>query len=267
MLRHTAGHMTPEPHVFELASLPQELGEIVIQGLRLGRLAYRRLLNLTTLLAFMGLIPTVVQVWGKGDDVSFETPTPTDWLRQFDGPYGVGILVVSAISLLPQIMLLRRIALAARGQKEARSDEIRKALHLWPWALLTVLLYVLVVGFGLVLIVPGIILAVSLMFSVYATVLDGLKPLPALNTSHNLVWGHWWRTLGMLLVVYVPFGLLAAMLSSALGLDIATDQVIHGRDLFKEAVLEMVLVAFLSPFLYSIQYLYFHDLKLRRQAP
>jgi hypothetical protein len=70
----------------------------------------------------------------------------------------------------------------------------------------------------------------------------------------------------MLLVVYVPFGLLATILSSALGLDIATDQVIHGRDLFKEAVLEMVLVAFLSPFLCSIQYLYYHDLKLRRQV-
>jgi hypothetical protein len=258
--------------VIELPSLPREMGEIVIQGLRLGRFAYRRLLNLSTVIAFLSLIPTVVQVWGKGDDVSFDTPAFTDWaalaawLRQFYGSYGIAVLLTGALALLPQILLLRRIALTLRGQKEAPREEIRQALRIWPWALLTVLLYLLVVSFGFVLIVPGIILAVSLMFSVYATVLDGVKPLPALNMSHNLVWGHWWRTLGLLLMIYIPFGLLAAILSSAFGLDVAPDQAVHGRDLFKEAVLEMVLVAFLSPFLCSIQYLYYHDLKLRRQA-
>ena len=55
--------------MFELPSLPQEMGEIVVQGLRLGRLLYRRLLNLTTIIAFLGLIPTVAQVWGRHNEV------------------------------------------------------------------------------------------------------------------------------------------------------------------------------------------------------
>ena len=259
--------------MFELPSLPQEMGEIVIQGLRLGRLAYRRLLNLTTVIAFLSLIPTVVQVWGKGDDVSFEAPVFNDWnmlsawLRQFYGAYGVALLVTGGLSLLPQTLLLRRIALAARGQKEAPRDEIRQALRLWPWTMLTALAYVVAVGSGFLLIVPGLILGVSLMFSVYATVFDGVRPMAALNMSHNLVWGRWWRTLGLLLIIYVPFMLLGAMLSSMLGFDLDPGQAVHARDLFKQAVLDMVLVAFLSPFVFSIQYLYYRDLKLRRQVP
>lgn len=258
--------------MFELPSLPQELGEIVIQGLRLGRLAYRRLLNLSTVMAFMSLIPTVVQVWGKGDDVSFDMPLPSDWptlltwLRQFDGPYGLALLVTGALVLLPQTMLMRRIALASRDQKEAPREEIRQALHLWPWVVLTGLAYNLVVLFGLTLIVPGCVLLVSLMFSIYATVLDGQKPLAALNMSHHLVWGHWWRTLGVWLILYVFPLLLGATFSSMFGFDIGPGETLHARDLFKDAVLDMVVMAFLLPFVFSIQFLYYRDLKLRRQG-
>jgi len=258
--------------VFELPSLPQEMGEIIIQGLRLGRLAYRRLLNLTTVIAFLGLIPTVVELWGKGDDVSFEMPEPTDWtsllalLRQYYSAYGLAALAAGGLVLFPQILLLRRLALAVRGQKDTPREELRQALRLWPWALLAAAIYVLAVGFGLLLLVPGVILGVSLMFSVYAVVLDGMLPLPALNASHHLVWGHWWRTVGLLLIVYVPLFLLSATLSSALGFDQGPGQALHARDIFKQAVLDMVLVAFLSPFVFSIQYLYYRDLKLRKQA-
>lgn len=257
--------------MFELPSLPQEMGEIVIQGLRLGRLLYRRLLNLTTIIAFLGLVPTVAQVWGKGDEVSFDMPSFTDsaalseWFRQFYGSYGVTLLIVGALTLFPEIVLLRRIGAAVRGVKETRGEEMRQALKLWPWALLATVLYLLVVALGLLLIVPGVILGISLMFCFYAVVLDGSRPLPALNASHHLVWGHWWRTLGLMILFYLAFALLDILLSSAFGLGLDAGQPVHARDLFKAAVLDMVLVAFLSPFVFCIQFLYYRDLKLRKQ--
>ena len=258
--------------MFELPSLPQEMGEIVIQGLRLARLLYRRLLNLTTIIAFLGLVPTVAQVWGKGDEVSFDMPSFTDWnafsdwFRQFYGSYGITLLIIGALTLFPQIVLLRRIAAAVRGTKETRGEEMRQALRLWPWALLTAAMYLLVVALGLVVLVPGVILGISLMFSFYAVVLDGSRPLPALNASHNLVWGHWWRTLGLVFLFYVAFALLGMLLSSVFGLGLDAGQTVHARDLFKAAVLDMVLVAFLSPFVFCIQFLYYRDLKLRKQT-
>ena len=256
--------------MFELASLPQELGEIVLQGLRLGALTFRRLFSLTTIIAFLGLIPTVVLVWGANDTTSFDTPTFEAIGHRFISPYGALIFAVAVAGLLPQAMLLKRIALAARGTAEARDVELRQALRVWPWMLLAMIVYALVVALGMLLVlIPGLILALTLMFAEYGVVLEGQKPLAALNASHNLVWGHWWRTFGMLLLVTIPPLLLISILSAAFGIDFGTmdDPVVHGRDLFKQAVLQMVFLAFCGPFYYSILFLYYHDLKLRRQAP
>jgi hypothetical protein len=38
-----------------------------------------------------------------------------------------------------------------------------------------------------------------------------------------------------------------------------------GRDFFSQTVLQMVFLAFFGPFIYSILFLYYHDLKLRKQ--
>lgn len=255
--------------MFELASLPQEMGEIVLQGIRLGRLSFRRLFNLTSILAFLELVPTIVLVWGTGDQVSFDVSDMHTLMKLAMGPYGIAGVITKAVSMVPLAMLLRRIALSARGQKESRSEEIRHALRAWPWMVLAFLVYALVVGFGLMLlVVPGVILFFSLLFVGFAVVLEGLKPLPALNLSHNLVWGHWWRTLGLVLLVYIPLFLAVSIVAAILGIGTgnASDAAVHGRDLFKQGVLEMVALAFFGPFIYSILYVYYHDLKLRRQA-
>ncbi len=254
--------------MFELASLPQELGEIVLQGIRLGSLAFRRLFTLTTVLAFLGLIPTVFLVWGANDTTSFDMPTLDAIAHRFISPYGGLLSIVTVIGLLPQAMLLKRVALAARGSAEARDAELRQALRVWPWMLLALVIYGLVVALGMMMVlIPGVILALSLMFVEYGVVLDGLKPIAALNASHNLVWGHWWRTFGLLLMVTIPPLLIISILSAALGISFGSmdDPVVHGRDLFKQAVLEMVFFAFCGPFYYSILFLYYHDLKLRKQ--
>jgi len=252
--------------MYELASVPQEMGEIVVQGIRLGRMTFRRLFTVSSVLAFMGLIPTVILVWGKGDDVSFDISTPLVWLREFEWPYGISILIAGMFGLIPQAILLRRIAAAIRGQDEALPAELKQVLWLWPVMLLTALAYTLAVALGLILIAPGLIFILSLMFAQFAVVLDGQKPFPALNFSHHLVWGNWWRTLGLMLLIYVPFDLVVRIFAAILGLDAGANDSLHGRDLFKEAVLEMVLLAVLAPFFFSIQYLYYHDLKLRKQA-
>src|SRR5579871_1567822 len=102
--------------MFELASTPQDLGDIILQGIRLGRLAYRRLFTLTSILAFLGLIPTMVQVWGVHDEKSFDFQTLEAWTNQFTPAYDSVALLALALGLLLQAVLIRRIDAAARGQ-------------------------------------------------------------------------------------------------------------------------------------------------------
>lgn len=252
--------------MFELASLPQEMGQIVVQGIALGRLIFRRLFMLSTCLAFLGLLPTVVMVWGASDEIPFDVMDPRLFLSRFQGAYGWATLAVALASLLPLAVLLRRIALAARGQQEPVKDEWKRALHLWPWMVLAFFIYVLALCLGtILLVIPALILLFSLMFVEYVVVLEGQRPMEALNTSHNLVWGHWWRTVGMVLLIYVPLFIAESILGAMLGLGPSSNDAVHGRDIFAQAVLHMVFLALCSPFIYSTLFLYYHDLKLRKQ--
>lgn len=254
--------------MFELASTPQDLGDIILQGIRLGRLSYRRLFTLTSILAFLGLLPTMVQVWGVHDEVSFDFQTLDTWSRQFTPTYDGVFFVVLVAGLLLQAILFRRIEAAAHGQSSSVPQEVRQALKVWLWMVLAMIIYFIAVTLGMVLlVVPGLILAVSLMFGIFGVALEGQKPVEALNISHNLVWGHWWRTLGMLILVYLPLFFLASIVASLLGIGAAGfDAPLRGRDIFGEAVVEMVFLAVFSPFAYSILYVYYRDLKLRKQT-
>ena len=250
--------------MFELASTPSDLGEILVQGVKLGQQAFRRLFMLTSLMAFLGIVPTACLVWGAGD-------VPITWdymLMHSRGGYGLAGVLTLLTGLLLRALLLNRIAAAAHGQTESFGTELRKAAHVWLWLLIAIIVYALAVGFGtLLLVVPGLILAVSLCFWDFGVVLEGLSPINSLNASHNLVWGYWWRTLGMFLLIFLPLSVLVAIVAALLGLDLGSmsETAATGRTMFGQTVLEMVLAAVFGPFIYSIFYVYYHDLKLRKQ--
>ncbi|HRE32570.1 MAG TPA: hypothetical protein PLD88_11400, partial [Candidatus Berkiella sp.] len=70
-----------------------------------------------------------------------------------------------------------------------------------PLLLLGVVYILMIISGTLFLIIPGIILAVSLMFSFILFITDNQNVLPTLLTSHRLVWGNWWHTL---LIISLP---------------------------------------------------------------
>ena len=252
--------------MFELASTPRDLGDIFLQGIALGRLAFRRLFMLTSLTAFLGIVPTAYLVWGAGD-----TPIPfMQLIGRMNGGYGLVSALLVLLSLPLKALLLNRISAASRGQTYGLHEELQRALKAWPWLLVAIIVFAFAVCLGTVLlIVPGVILLISLMFWDFGVILDGNGPIQSLNASHNLVWGHWWRTLGMLLMIFVPMWVLLGILGTLFGLNGGDPGTltINGRGLFEQGVLEMVCFALLGPFGYSILYMYYHDLKLRKQNP
>lgn len=249
--------------MFEPATAPQTLGELLIQGIALGRVAFRRLFMFTTLLAFIGIVPTAWLVWHAGDVAI----TPDFMFHALWGNYGILRLAAVAAALFLQALIILRIHGIASMSSATTHTEYASAARSWWRLVLATLVYFLSVMFGLILLlVPGMILAISLMFYTFAVVLEDRGPVEALNFSHNIVWGSWWRTVGMLLLVFIPLGIAAAVLASPFSVDLAETQAAFdtGRDLFKREVVEMVLLALTGPFIYSILYLYYRDLKLRR---
>lgn len=251
--------------MFELSNTPQDMGRIFQQGIALGRLSFRRLFMFTSLIALSGMLRTGFLVWGAGD-----VPVDPDFmLHRFGEPHSWFIPAIALLTLLIYAFLYRRIAATADGRTVSLEAELRGALSVWPWLVLAGIAYGFSVLLGLVLfVVPGVILLLSLMFWDLGVIVDGKGPIETLNASHNLVWGHWWRTLGLLILIFLPLQVLQSIVAALLGIGgaAAGDTWPLGREVFKQSVVEMVSNAVFGPFIYSILFIYYRDLKLRKQG-
>lgn len=101
---------------------------------------------------------------------------------------------------LVTLILARAVVLDRGGEGAVRiRDVAEQGLDLFLPALLVVILFVTaVVAFGVLLIVPGIYIAVSWYFVVQAVAVDGHRGFGAAMASAALVRGRWWHTAAVL---------------------------------------------------------------------
>ena len=128
----------------------------------------------------------------------------------------VGATVASvAVGALIQTPIVAALAAASvtaavRGEELHVGAAFRAAAPRILPAIAAVTLAAVAIFAGfLLLVVPGIYLAVRLYLSAQASVLDRLSPVAALRRSGELVEGEWWATLGRLLLAGLAFGLIA----------------------------------------------------------
>lgn len=130
--------------------------------------------------------------------------------------YGVGLVITI---LLWGALILRQSALAA-GAPSSMSAELRAALGRLPQLVAVTLLAAAAVAAGLVLlVVPGLYLAVAFVFAAPVLLLRQGGVLRALTECARLVRGLWWRTALTLAVValttLVLYVLLATIIAAA----------------------------------------------------
>ena len=277
-----------------LPDSPLPASAILGAGTRLGLSVFGKLFLVTTALALVQFIPTLVLAprFGNG------AVTPQEMLSaQFNGPMILLQLACLLALLLIQAVALVRLNNLATGATTDYSSEIRKGLRAFPSLLGAFLLSFLIgvvalllagaigalIGlfgaliFGkagfvvllfLVMLVMILYVVMYLMFVQYSIVLEACGPIEAINRSFNLVYGHWWHAFAVLilgvlcLVVIAIVGIIAMspLMLMAGGSD-------TGRSLFVSGVIQMVIGAFLEPFVISVVYVLYRDLKLRSQLP
>lgn len=185
----------------------------------------------------------------------------------------VSLLGALLISIFLTVVLLLRIDTLVRAQAPPWVMTFRQARERFVPMLLGSLLYMVAVLVGLVLLlVPGLILMVSLWIFQAAVVLDSDRPLQALQRSHRLVWGNWWRTAIILSIPTVIFLALYAMMGMVVGVLLVLgglgDAVAGKQALFMvvDTLVQGVASALLMPLFYAINLSLFHDLKLRKEG-
>jgi hypothetical protein len=277
-----------------LPSTPLSATAVLGQGLRLGAGAFGKLFLATTVLAFIEFIPNMVLAIRLGT----EAVAPEQrWHMQFGGSQLALQFVCLIALLLAQAVTLSRLDHLATGTTADYGAEIRRGLKSFLYLFCAFLLSLLIgivamalagavgalVGFlGALLLGKSAFLVLLfavmifmllyvflyLMFVQYSIVLEGTGPIQAINRSFNLVYGHWWHTVAVLLLIFLCLLAMAVVCGIALSPALMmTGSLETGRGVFIMSVVQMVASAVFGPFLFAVIYTLFRDLKLRSAVP
>ena len=167
---------------------------------------------------------------------------------------------LNACVVLPLVTAAGALLVQGLGRGEAPRDvgtALRAASRVFPRVLGAQLLYALaVLGGFILLVIPGIWVAVRCYFATQAAALDGLAPPGAMRRSGEVVKGSWWRTLGCLLMTGLLVGVTAEIATAILGGTGSGALYVAGRIVF-QAIAVAVTAVFAT--------LLFYDLRARQE--
>lgn len=167
--------------------------------------------------------------------------------------------LTTAVSLMVQFycigLIFNRIYNVGLGA-DLKLSKAMKLIRSKYWSLCSTAaaVFALVLLGIILLIIPGIFLGVALMFSVPVIICQDTTAWKAITISFKLVWGHWWRTVG----VFFPIFFIQILYTSILV------GVVHKNSLILDIV-NILVSTFFSSLLYAFILVQFNDLKLRKK--
>jgi Uncharacterised protein family (UPF0259) len=187
---------------------PRDISALFRDSLRV----YVRHAGLFILLSAAVVVPVHVVVEGIG-------------LEQLTGPYDssptiaeaavttvVAFLVVMPIVTAICIHALRPIA---NGKRPGAVQALVSGFEAFTPLFLAVVIAAIGIAAGFVLLViPGIYLAVRLFFVPQTVVIDGARGLDALRESSEITRGFWWRTFGLVVMINLAAALPALVITA-----------------------------------------------------
>ena len=131
----------------------------------------------------------------------------------------VGVFLAIVLGTLAQAVLVYGAFQDMRGRPVNLADCLRVGLgRFFPIIGLAICMSIGIMIGLVLLVVPGIILAVMWFVATPACVVEQLGPMSAMGRSSELTKGHRWKIFGMLLLVVVGAGIISVIIGGLLGL-------------------------------------------------
>lgn len=251
--------------LYSLPRRPASIGQVLDAAVLLFKASFSAALVFTFIAGVLNLIPNIVLLATEPVDVVIATTRSP--LASRSVVYWSALLGCSLLGMVAYAAAMARAESIARGARIGIGAALALALRRALTLMLATLCYFLAFLIGLAfLVIPGVILMVSLGAYMPAIVVDNKGLGEALNHSHTLVWGNWWRTSALLTVgfifIYVLLGIIEigiALFTQFLGLDQATQ-------LLVQFVSATIMIACMMPFANALMLEIYRDLKLRKQG-
>jgi hypothetical protein len=262
----------PPPPGEQPGSLPPPPDEIQLPRRRIGELISaafdvyiknaKQLLVIVAVivvpLSVLSYVITKIALAGTEETVRVGNQTVTTVDRGFFIAL-LAILVTAALSVvisaILQAAILRGAAQATLGDPVDVEASYRWGLRRFGSILLVSILVGLIVGVGfLLLFIPGIIFLVMFSVAVPAVVMEGKRGREAMRRSWELVSGHFWHVLGVIVVAFVITAVVSAIFSA-----------IGGSNEVLAVILGTVGQVIVAPFSALVTVLLYLDVRARRE--
>lgn len=243
------------------ATAPQSIGGVLDSGFSLFRGAFKSTFVIAFVIAFLAAPAGRVSQ-------SITVTAPSGGLVL---AFIVGLFAYIIISLVLYGALISVIDRVARGEPVAIGTALGVGLRRGPALFVVGFCYSIAVFVGMILLlVPGLWLMVALLFGFFAVVLDGKGPIDSLGYSMRLVRGHWWRTTGVLTVIFfiaMVIYFIIGMIGGAAAV-FQTDALIATGNLpwYIDFIVVPALSAVVVPLMYTMTYAVYRDLKVRLEG-
>jgi hypothetical protein len=241
-----------DPERLDLAR-QREIGDLLRDAARLYGRHFRTIFGI----ALAIVTPVHLIVSGIGLEELTSGYRENDTAAELLIPTAVSVLVIAPLVAAAAIAVLQALS---NGARPGFRQSIQMALDFFTPVFVAVLLTGVLVGAGVVLlVVPGIYLAVRLLFVPQTVVIDGARGPVALRASWELTRDFWWRIFFAIALANLVAGLpslFIVALFQALA-DSADRQAI--------SLAGMILTeALTTPFVALVSTLLFYDLRARR---
>jgi uncharacterized membrane protein len=178
----------------------------------------------------------------------------------------VALIVGWILQFIGQAVILYGAFQAMRGRPVVVGDALRRGLSRFLSLLAISILVGLGVGIGfMLLIVPGIILALRWAVAVPACVVENLGPIDSLRRSAQLTQGHRWKIFGMGVLILVLFIIAIVIIGALVGMGVVVVPQGVGRGLLA-AIVGVIVTGIVTAYFNVVAAMIYHDLRTVKEG-
>ena len=258
---------------YQALTQPSGIGRVLDSGFKLFVASLKPVLLLIVVTAVINIIMQYAMFQIMMPAQQFTTQENITQHMAGIWPQLLGVSIIMwVVSIILYNAILSRVGDVATGGNGELYDSlivgIRKALPVF----IAAILYTLAISVGFVLlIIPGLILMITLLFFQVLIVVDDEGIIASLKHSHNLVWGNYWRTTAVILVPFFIIYALIMVVAFAAGFfgAISTPELVDGQMQMSFGVFDILMASvsvLMVPLLDAVFVAHVNDLKLRKSG-
>jgi hypothetical protein len=248
---------------------PLSIGEVLDAGFRLLRARFGTLVVCVLVpMVPLSILGTIVEASTNEAAFDVNATTTTSDSGGAAAGFFVSSILQGAAAALAIAACFRVISSAYLGERSGAGPSLRYGLsRLLPLIVAYIVLSITVGIASILLLIPGIFLAVKWCVTFAAIVAERAGPFSGMGRSWELTRGHWWRTFGTLVVLgLISLVLYVAVIAGLGGLIAANDTMSEVTYATLLTALTIVLYAILYPLAASIITVIYYDLRVRNEG-